>query len=96
MATAATSIKLPPTLKAELEKLARRSGETTHAVMVRALAEHVAAAKRNRSFLDDAALADVTMQESGVGYAMQDVHAYVAAKVRGKRAKHPSPVKWRR
>ena len=96
MATTATSIKLPPTLKAELEKLARRSGETTHAVMVRALSEHVAAARRYRSFLDDAARADVAMQESGVGYAMQDVHAYVAAKMRGKRAKRPSPVKWRR
>lgn len=96
MATAATSIKLPPTLKAELEKLARRSGETTHAVMVRALTEHVAAAKRYRTFLNDAARADVAMQESGLGYAMQDVHAYVAAKVRGKRAKRPSPVKWRK
>ena len=96
MATAATSIKLPSNLKAELEKLARRSGETTHAVMVRALSEHVAAAKRYRSFLDDAARADVAMQESGVGYAMQDVHAYVAAKVRGKRAKRPSAAKWRK
>ena len=96
MATAATSIKLPSTLKAELEKLARRSGETTHAVMVRALSEHVAAAKRYRTFLDDAARADVAMQESGVGYAMQDVHAYVATKVSGKKAKRPSPVKWRR
>lgn len=45
MATTATSIKLPPSLKAELEKLTRRSGEMPHAVMVRALAEHVAAAK---------------------------------------------------
>ncbi len=96
MATTATSIKLPPALKAELEKLARRSGESTHAVMVRALTEHVAAAKRYRSFLDDAARADAAMQDSGVGYAMQDVHAYVAAKVRGKRAKRPSPVKWRK
>jgi predicted transcriptional regulator len=96
MATAATSIKLPAALKAELEKLARRSGETTHAVMVRALSEHVAAAKRYRTFLDDAARADVAMQESGVGYAMQDVHAYVSAKVGGKQAKRPSPVKWRR
>jgi predicted transcriptional regulator len=96
MATAATSIKLPPTLKAELEKLARRTGETTHAVMVRALSEHVAAAKRYRAFLDDAARADIAMQESGIGYAMQDVHAYVAAKARGKRAKRPSPVKWRK
>ena len=96
MATTATSIKLPPTLKAELERLARRSGETTHAVMVRALAEHVAAAKRYRTFLDEAVRADVAMQESGVGYAMQDVHAYIAAKVRGKRAKRPRPVKWRK
>ena len=45
MATTATRIKLPSALKSELEKLARRSGETTHAVMVRALSEHVAAAK---------------------------------------------------
>ena len=95
MATSATSIKLPSALKAELEKLARRSGETTHAVIMRALSEHVAAAKRYRKFLDDAARSDVAMQESGVGYAMQDVHAYVAAKIRGKRAKRPSPVKRR-
>ena len=96
MATTATSIKLPSSLKSELEKLARRSGETTHAVMVRALSEHVAAAKRYRSFLDEAARADIAMQETGVGYAMQDVHAYVAARVRGKPAKRPSAVKWRK
>ena len=96
MSTIATSIKLPSTLKAELERLARHSGETTHAIMVRALAEHVAAAKRYRSFLDDAARADVAMQESGVGYAMQDVHAYVAAKVRGEKRKRPKAVKWRK
>jgi hypothetical protein len=42
------------------------------------------------------ARADVAMQESGVGYAMRDVHAYVAAKVRGERSKRPSPVKWRK
>ena len=96
MAVSATSLKLPPTLKAELEKLARRSGETTHAIMVRALAEHVAAAKRYQSFVDDAARADAAMEETGVGYAMQDVHAYVTAKVRGEQAKRPTPVKWRK
>ena len=82
MASSATSIKLPSALKAELEKLARCSGETTHAVMVRALAEHVAAAKRYRRFLDEAVRADVAMQESGVGYAMADVYKYLAAKAR--------------
>ncbi len=47
-------------------------------------------------FLDDAVRADVAMQESGVGYAMPDVHAYVSAKVRGEKVKRPSSVKWRK
>jgi predicted transcriptional regulator len=96
MAIAATSLKLPATLKSELEKLARRTGETTHAVMVRALAEHVAASKRYQNFLDDAVRADADMQQSGVGYAMQDVHSYVTAKIRGEAVKRPKPVKWRK
>ena len=62
----------------------------------RASAEHVAETKRHRSFLDEAARADVAMQESGVGYAMPNVQAYVAAKVRGEQVKRPSPVKWRK
>ena len=62
----------------------------------RALAEHVAETKGHRSFHDDAARADVAMQESGVGYAMPDAHAYVSAKVRGEKVKRPGPVKWRK
>lgn len=62
----------------------------------RALADHVAGAERHRGFLDEAARADVTMQESGVGFAMPDVHAYVAAKVRSEPVERPSPVKWRK
>jgi len=62
----------------------------------RALAEPVAGNKRYRSFLDEAARADVAMQESGSGYTMPEVHKYVAAKVRGKRAKRPRPVKLRK
>ena len=46
MAATATSLKLPPALKAALDKLAIRSGATTHAVMVLTLTEHVAAAQR--------------------------------------------------
>jgi predicted transcriptional regulator len=96
MAITATSLKIPTTLKAELDKLARHSGQTTHAVMVRALTEHVAAANRYRVFLNDAARADAAMLESGVGYAAQDVRSYVLAKARGEKAKRPRPVKWRK
>ena len=96
MAVTATSLKLPAALKAELDKLARDSGETTHAIMVRALSEHVDAAKRYRGFLDDAWHADRAMLDSGVGYAAEDVHAYVLARARGEKVKRPRPVKWRK
>lgn len=95
MSVAATSLKLPRSLKTRIEKLARRSGESAHALMVQALADHVEAAERRLSFLDEAARADETMRKTGTGYAMQDVHAYIAAKVQGHAAKRPKPVRWR-
>ena len=96
MPVTATSLKLPAALKAELDKLARDSGETTHAIMVRALSEHVDAAKRYRGFLDDVRQANLAMLESGMGYAAEDVHAYILARARGEKVKRPRPVKWRK
>lgn len=63
--------------------------------MVRTLIERVSAAQRYVRFLSDAADADAVMQESGIGYAMKEVHAYVAARVRGEPVKRPHSVKWR-
>ena len=62
----------------------------------RALTEHVADTKSHRRFLDDTARADAAMTKNGVGYAMPDVHAYIAAKVRGEPVTRPSWVKWRK
>ena len=95
MTVAATSLKLPRSLKTRIEKLARRSGESAHTLMVQALAEHVEAAERRLSFVDEAAHADEAMRKSGTGYAMQDVHAYIVAKAQGGMAKRPKPVRWR-
>ena len=95
MSVTATSLKLPRSLKVRIEKLARRAGGSAHALMVQALAEHVDAAERHMSFLDDAARADEAMRKSGTGYAMQDVHAYAGAKARGRAAKRPKPLRWR-
>ncbi len=95
MPHAATSLKLPQRLKTRIEQLARRSGSSAHAFMLQALAEHVEAAERHQAFLDDAAKADVAMRKAGTGFAMQDVHAYLAAKARGRKARRPKPVKWR-
>ena len=60
MAVSATSLKLPAALKTELEDLARQSGQSTHAVMVRALSEHVAAAVVNEPIRTQAVVLDVS------------------------------------
>jgi predicted transcriptional regulator len=96
MSSPATSLKLPRASKSRIEKLARLSGESAHALIIRALADHVDAAERRRAFLGDAVRADERMTKSGTGYAMEDVHAYVAARVRSRPVKRPRATGWRR
>ncbi len=96
MSLAATSLKLPKTLKTRITRLAKRSGESPHAFMLRLLEEQVEAAERFEQFLAEARQADERMQECGIGYAAADVHGYVAAKVTRRRAPRPKPVQWRK
>lgn len=95
MTIAATSIKIPLRLKSKIERLARNTGESSHAFMLRALAGQVEAAERYQAFLRDGVRADEAMLRSGLGYAAEDVHAYLEAKVAGHRARRPRPVRWR-
>jgi predicted transcriptional regulator len=96
MSIAATSLKLPRKLKLRIERLSKRSGESAHAFMLRALEGHVEAAERYQAFLDEGVRADEAMQRSGLGYAAQDVHAYLAARAEGLAATRPKPLRWRR
>lgn len=96
MPIAATSLKLPKSLKTRIDRLSRRSGESAHAYMLRALEGHVEAEERYRAFLEDGRRADEAMQRSGRGYAAADVHAYLAARAEGRAARRPRPVRWRR
>ncbi len=96
MSIAATSLKLPRKLKSRIERLSKRSGESAHAFMVRALEEHTEATERYQAFLEDGIEADEAMQRSGLGYAAADVHSYLAARVKRRAARRPKPVRWRR
>jgi len=96
MTLAATSLKLPQRLKSRVERLTRRSKESPHAFMIRAIEDQVQAEELHSRFLADAARADETMQRTGLGYAAADVHAYLEAKAAGRTARKPKPVKWRR
>lgn len=90
------SLRLPRRLKARIERLSRRSGESAYAYMLRALEAFIEAEERYQGFLDDGVRADGAMQRSGLGYAAGDVHAYLTAKVEGRTARRPKPVRWRR
>lgn len=96
MSVAATSLKLPKRLKSRVERLARRSGESPHAFMLRALENQIEAAERYESFVRDGMQADEAMQESGLGYGADAVHAYLKAKASGAKARRPRATRWRR
>ena len=95
MSLAATSLKLPKTLKARISRLAKRAGESPHAFMLRLLEEQVQAAERFEQFLADARQADERMQKSGLGYTTADVHRYLEGKITGGKATRPKPAPWR-
>lgn len=96
MALVATSLKLPVELKKRLARLAKQSGESTHALMVRALSRHADNAELYTRFVEDADRADDEMRRTGLGYAMEDVHRYFKVKLRRKPARRPRPVRWRK
>jgi predicted DNA-binding protein len=96
MTLAATSLKLPKTLKSRITRLAKRAGESPHAFMLRVLEDQVEAAERFERFVADARYADQRMQESGQGYVAADVHGYLKAKIAGRSATRPKPAQWRK
>jgi predicted transcriptional regulator len=96
MPLTATSLKIPKTLKTRIIRLAKRTGESPHAFMLRLLEEQVAAAERFEQFVADARLADAQMLETGLGYKAADVDAYLDAKVEGRKASRPKLVPWRK
>jgi len=96
MPVAATSLKIPKTLKTRIVRLAKRAGESPHALMIRLLEEQVEAVERFDAFLAEARAADKDMQESASGYAAAGVHAYLEAKAKGGKAARPKPIQWRK
>jgi len=96
MTTAATSIKLPRRLKTKVDRLARRTGQSAHALMLRAVEDQVEALERYQTFLEDGVSADEAMQRSGLGYAAEDLYAYLDARVAARQVRRPRPVRWRK
>ena len=96
MTATATSLKLPKSLKERIARIARRAGESPHAVMLRLLEAQVDAAERFESFAAEAREVDERMQKSGVGYGADEVHEYLESRIAGGKRARPKPVAWRK
>jgi predicted transcriptional regulator len=91
--TATTTLKLPEPLKARIAPLAEAAGKSPHAWMIEALEERVEQSEAYAAFMAEALEADREMTETGLGYAAEDVHHYLLAKLEGKPVKRPRPIK---
>lgn len=90
--TVATSLKLPPELKAAIEEDARRLGMSAHAYMVKTLADAAERAQWRERFTQDSLEALADMERTGLGHEWEDVKAYFAqmAEFRAGRASRPA------
>ena len=90
--TIATSLKLPVELKASIDNDARKQGMTSHAYMVKTLADAAERGRLQEQFTQDALAAEREMEATGLGHDLQDVRRYFAemAEFRAGRAPRPS------
>jgi predicted transcriptional regulator len=90
-----TSLKLPDELKQRAIAAAQMQGISPHAFMVQAIEQAANAAERRRLFVADALAAREQMNASGKGHDADEVHAYLKARVEGRRAAKPKARSWR-
>ena len=87
-ATVATSLKLPVELKAAIDEDARRQGVSSHAYMVRTLADAAERAQLREQFTQDALAAERDMLARG-GHDLADAKTYFEARARGEQPVPP-------
>ena len=92
--TIATSLKLPVDLKAAIDEDARRQGLSSHAYMVKTLADAAGRARLREQFTQDALAAEREMVANGLGHPLEDVREHFArmAEFRAGRGDRPAPL----
>ena len=93
MGHSSTTLKLSDDLKKRIAPLAESAGKTPHAWMVDALETQATLAERRRTFVADARAAEKEVEKHGLVNRAADVHRYVLARVAGKKARRPRPIK---
>jgi len=89
-----TSLKLSDELKQRAVAAAEKKGVSPHAFMVDAIEQAATAAERRASFVSEARTAREQMLKTGKGYDAGEVHAYLKARIAGKKAAKPKARAW--
>ena len=92
---ATTSLKLSDELKQRAVAAAEKGGVSPHAFMVHAIEQAATAAERRADFVDEARSAREQMLRTGKGYAPDEVHAYLKARISAKKTARPKARSWR-
>lgn len=95
-AMAVTTIKLPDELKERIADVVRDTGKSVHAFMLDAIEQQTRLAELRRQFVADALAAEADALKSGLGFSAADVHAYIEALAKGRKARRPRAKQWRR
>jgi predicted transcriptional regulator len=90
----ATTLKIAPDLKRRVVAAAKAADQSPHAFMLDAIERQTRLDEQRRAFVAGAVASRTEAVNSGQGYAAADVHRYVAARVRGKRATRPKALSW--
>jgi predicted transcriptional regulator len=72
----ATSLKLPPELKAQVDETARKSGMTAHAFMVKAISDTARRAQQREQFDMDTQEALAEVERTELAHTLDDVESY--------------------
>ena len=92
---AATSLKLPDSLKQRIERLAGVAKKTPHAFMIDALTRETERSELRERFAADSALAEQEAMASGKAFSLASAFDYLEARVAGKKLKRPRAHAWR-
>jgi predicted transcriptional regulator len=90
-----TSLKLPDDLKRRAGHAAQTLGISPHAFMVAAIEQAATAAEQRAALIASARDARDDMLATGKGFDTDAVHAYLKAKVSGRKAAKPKARAWR-
>ena len=89
-----TSLKLSDELKQRAVAAAEKKGVSPHAFMVQAIEQAATSAERRASFVSEAQAAREQMLSTGKGYEASEVHAYIKARISGKKSAKPKARSW--